>query len=54
MALRGARYGEAHYPVFREACRRLAETYESKNRDAFSAGYTVLVQLRKDCHKACK
>jgi XXXCH domain-containing protein len=50
----GARYGDVHYPEYREACRRLAEAFASKNWDAFQAGYTHLDRLKKDCHKAFK
>ena len=50
----GAKYGEADYPAYQEACRRLAEAYQAQKWDAFKAGYAALNQLKKDCHSAYK
>lgn len=50
----GAKYGEAHYQDYRDACRRLADAYATKNWEAFKAGYAALDQLKKDCHSSYK
>ncbi len=53
-AFPGEKFGEAHYPDYRQACRQLSEAYETRNWAAFKDCYERLNQLKKDCHKAYK
>lgn len=53
-AFPGEKYGEPYYPAYREACRRMAEAFEAKNREALNSAYAELDQLKKDCHKQLK
>jgi XXXCH domain-containing protein len=54
MTYAGARYGQSHYPDFREACRRLSEAYATQDIDAVRSSYTALSRLKNACHKAFK
>ena len=54
MAFTGEKYGESHYPAYRDACHRLAEAFEAKRWEAFKAAYADIDQVKKDCHAAFK
>ena len=54
LSFTGKKYGEAHYPAYREACRQLAKAYEAKSLMGFKSAYANLDQLMEDCHKEYK
>ena len=54
LSFTGKKYGEMHYPAYREACRLLAKAYEAKSLMGCKSAYDNLNQLMKDCHKEYK
>jgi XXXCH domain-containing protein len=54
LSFKGKKYGETHYPAYREACRLLAKAYEAKSLMGCISAYDSLNQLMKDCHKEYK
>jgi len=54
LAFSGEKYGEPCFPAYRDACRRLAEAFEARRREAFQAAYTDIGRLKKACHAEFK
>lgn len=54
LSFTGKKYGESHYPTYREACRQLAKAYEARSVVGFNSAYDHLNQLMQDCHKEYK